>query len=255
MKYFKFAIGAFLVAFLLSIRLGAETNQVDAVEVEELDEASLSEEVQVLQLGSSETSRTVSFLEEKLTLDIYEAPHIGSPEAEHVILQIFDYTCAHCRAFHQIVRGALDRYGNKLAVVCLPVPMESYCNPFVRFDQPRHQYACQYAKYSMAVCAHDPGAFPAFHDWMMEGKKVMPFRKARVEAEKTIGKDQFIERLIDPLIDDWISFGVSVYQYAEGGGIPKVILGTNIVTIGSTTPEDVYELLETNLDIQPVTEE
>jgi hypothetical protein len=49
-------------------------------------------------------------------------PVIGSPQARHVLISLFDYTRSHCRAAHAITETT--RVGNQLAIVSLPVLLD-----------------------------------------------------------------------------------------------------------------------------------
>ena len=50
-------------------------------------------------------------------------PILGSPDAQVVLLELFDYTCGSCQEMGQRVASARKRYGNNLAVVILPVSL------------------------------------------------------------------------------------------------------------------------------------
>jgi uncharacterized membrane protein len=49
--------------------------------------------------------RFVEFLRGKLKLDVYKHPHIGSPEAPHIMVELFSYDCPHCRKMHRVIEG------------------------------------------------------------------------------------------------------------------------------------------------------
>jgi hypothetical protein len=250
LRFANAACAVCLAAAFVAIHILAAPTQVDVVDIEDVD----SGDGETIQLGSVKKSRTVGLLDNKISFDIYQMPFIGSPEADYIVIELFDYTCPHCRDLHQHIHKALKHYGDQLAVVVLPVPMETYCNPTILVNNAKHQYACTYAKYSLAVSLLNRDAFPAYHDWMMEGKRVPPLREARARAEKLIDKGQFSPALMDPKVKDWIDDGIKLYTMAKKGGIPKLIIGSKIVAIPHTTTAKLYELLETNLGIQPVGE-
>lgn len=45
------------------------------------------------------------------------SPILGNPNAPVTIVEFFDPSCEACRAFHPIVKGLLDEYGDKVRVV------------------------------------------------------------------------------------------------------------------------------------------
>ena len=83
-------------------------------------------------------SRKVTFLDGKLTIDMYEQAVLGSPTAPHVVIEMVDYACPHCRAMHQTVERAIERYGDQLAVVIMPMPLELECNKQMPKTEPAH---------------------------------------------------------------------------------------------------------------------
>jgi len=64
----------------------------------------------------------------QVSLDIRHWPLLGKPDAKYVFVEMFDYTCPYCRATHQAVRGAIEHLGDDLAIIALPVPLDSACN-------------------------------------------------------------------------------------------------------------------------------
>ena len=49
----------------------------------------------------------MKFLSDKLTLNVYDHPLIGSPEAKHVVVEMLSYNCVHCRKMHSLVKRGL----------------------------------------------------------------------------------------------------------------------------------------------------
>jgi uncharacterized membrane protein len=57
----------------------------------------------------------------KFTLDPHAYPCNGSPDAEHVILMISDYTCPHCRAAYKIIKEVRNVFdGRRVGITMLP---------------------------------------------------------------------------------------------------------------------------------------
>ena len=68
----------------------------------------------------TDKQRKLSALGGKIELRPHELPTIGSPDAPHIILSFFDYTCPHCRTTHWYLKQIPNRYGDKVAIVALP---------------------------------------------------------------------------------------------------------------------------------------
>ena len=66
-------------------------------------------------------------------------------------VEMFDYTCPHCRATHKAIHGAMERFGDDLAIVALPVPLNRACNSAVTSNHSKHAEACKIAKIAVAL--------------------------------------------------------------------------------------------------------
>lgn len=68
-----------------------------------------------------------------LRLSPYETPMMGSPDAEHLLVYVFDYGCGFCRDMHAMLVAVLDRYNgeeqdrNRLGIVLVPAPKDAVC--------------------------------------------------------------------------------------------------------------------------------
>jgi protein-disulfide isomerase len=230
-----------------------ETGEPDPIEpgaeVETLDS---TETNPVADEAPAKPSRMVSLQGGKVRFDIYEIPHIGASEAEFVIMELFDYTCSHCRDLHPHLHNALERYGDQLAIVTLPVPMSGECNPYIRITQPVHQHACTYATYSMAVRTYDHDKYVEYHDWLMEGKQPPTPEAARARAVSLLGAGNFETSLTNRFVQGWLDNGRAMYRVAKAGSIPKLFIGSRIANIPHTTSENLFEFIESTLAIKPV---
>ena len=50
-----------------------------------------------IELGKKHKARRVELLNGDLVINPYEVPLVGNPEAEHVVVELFDYQCPACR--------------------------------------------------------------------------------------------------------------------------------------------------------------
>lgn len=248
----KGALAVLLGGAFITVHIVAAPSRMDVVEVDDLGSGDSAPLADPIYMGPADRSRMVGVMDDRISFDIYKMPCIGSPDAEYVIMELFDYTCSHCRDLHLHLHKALERYGDQLAIVTLPVPMEKSCNPAIQTDNPKHVNACDYARYSMAVCAVARDRFPEFHDWLMTGKEVTSLEKARNRVESVVGKGKFEDAIGDPLVKEWMKDGITLYKVTRLGGIPKLVVGTKVVNIPHTTTKKLFEFLESTLGIKPV---
>ncbi len=163
--------------------------------------------------------RLLTFAGNRFTLDIKQWPLLGKTDAKFVFVEMFDYTCPHCRNTHQAITGAQKRYGNDLAIFALPVPLESACNPAASGGS--HPGACEMAKIAIAVWRLEPEKFQTFHDWMFQGHRTVP--TARQFAETLVDKERLRIELSSDVPRQYISRHVSLYQRVGSGQVPKLI--------------------------------
>lgn len=163
--------------------------------------------------------RLLTFAGSRFTLDIKQWPLLGKTDAKYVFVEMFDYTCPHCRNTHHAISGAQKQYGNDLAIFALPVPLENACNPAATGGG--HPGACEMAKIAIAVWRLDPAKFQTFHDWMFEGHRTVS--TARTFAETLVDKERLKSELSSNVPGQYISRHVSLYQRVGSGQVPKLI--------------------------------
>lgn len=163
--------------------------------------------------------RLLTFAGNRFTLDIKQWPLLGSVDAKCVFVEMFDYTCPHCRNTHHAISGAQKQFGDDLAIFALPVPLEYACNPAASGGG--HPGACEMAKIAVAVWRLDPGKFQAFHDWMFAGQRTVS--SARAHAETLVDKKRLSAELSSSIPGQYISRHVSLYQRVGSGQVPKLI--------------------------------
>ena len=140
-------------------------------------------------------SREVKFLKDKIRLDTYKEALLGSPDAKYVVVEMMDYTCPHCRKMHAHMLEAMDRYGDQLAIVILPVPLELSCNKLVQVTDPLHRGACKIARTALAVADVDPSKFRDFHNFLLADEEKAPSAaKAVVRAFHLVDRKELMKR-------------------------------------------------------------
>ena len=117
----------------------------------------------------SANRRIVAIQGGAIKLDVSQWPLVGSNDAKYVLVAMFDYCCPPCRKTYMTVTRARENLGDQLAVICLPVPLNSTCNPSVRVTNPNFEESCELAKLAVAVWRVDPTRFASLHDWLFQG--------------------------------------------------------------------------------------
>lgn len=192
-------------------------------------------------------SRMVSALNGRLKFDTYEQAVLGSPEAPHIVVEMMDYACPHCREFHEKLTEALRRFDGQIAVVVMPVPNEIACNPYVQKARKQSLGACYAAKLSLAVSKLAPEKFEAFHEWMLEGDSIPSRASALIEARNHIDGDEISRALVDEdgsltaRIKNYVELSAAIAQQGRFG-LPAQILGNKVI---AGPPNTVDELCET----------
>ena len=155
----------------------------------------------------------------RVTLDVKQWPLLGNSEAQYVFVEMFDYTCPHCRNTHHAIKGAFENYGDRLAILALPVPLERACNDAASGGG--HPGACELAKISIAVWRVSPDKFHEFHDWMFETTRSPG--TARAQAEKIVGAEKFRKEYSSKIPSEYVKRHVDLYKKVGQGSVPKLL--------------------------------
>ncbi len=166
--------------------------------------------------------RLLTFAGNRFTLDVKQWPLLGKPDAKYVFVEMFDYTCPHCRNTHHAIAGAQKKYGDDLAIFVLPVPLENACNPAA--SGAGHPGACELARIAIAVWRVDPSKLQTFHDWMFQSSRSES--AARKFAETLVDKERLKKEMTSGVPGQYIGRHVSLYQRLGSGQVPKLIFPT-----------------------------
>jgi uncharacterized membrane protein/protein-disulfide isomerase len=195
--------------------------------------------------------RQVAVLNGRLIVDVHAAPHIGDPDAPHVLVLLFDYCCPHCRATHGFLAEGLRRYPGQYAIVLLPTPLDSDCNPAVIETEPRFEEACDLARLALAVWTANREAYEEFDRWLFEPERPRTLVEARAQAETLIGPAALRAALSDPAIDARIAADVAAYAESGAQTIPVLLSSRMDSVVGRTeTAEELFAILELELGLQ-----
>jgi uncharacterized membrane protein len=203
--------------------------------------------------------RLVKFLGGKLTLDVYKHPLIGSPEAPHIAIEMVSYDCPHCRKMYAIVEDALARYGDQVALLIMPIPLDVECNKLITDPTISHRGACGTARIAISLAKLNPSAFRGFHDFLMTGKdKPPPMELIIPKANRLVDPDKLQKYSRGPEVKKQLEGYVDLFgrlqASSQGGnsfGLPVQILGDKVMSGSVEKPEDVFKAWEENLGVKP----
>jgi hypothetical protein len=190
----------------------------------------------------------LSLYDGRFELKLDEVPLRGSPAATHVLIDLFDYTCPHCRDLHPILLEAQRRFSNQLAIVALAMPLSTNCNPLMPRQARSVPNACDYTRLGLAVWRVRREAFPQFDDWLFAPQKPVPVAEARAYAEQLVG----VEKLSNALADDWITRHIHTNahlhatNWVAGGSpqLPQLVIGQVISSGPLNSVKDLLTLLD-----------
>ncbi len=133
----------------------------------------------------------------RVAIDPHKHPVLGSPDAKEFLMYLFDYTCPHCRALHGNLKQAIKRYGDQLAIIALPMPLNSDCNPLVSKNEDRHQDACSLAILALAVYKTKHRQWYEFQEWL--GKITPDLTTLRAKAVELSGSEEALDKIVSSL--------------------------------------------------------
>ncbi|WP_047816312.1 vitamin K epoxide reductase family protein [Rhodopirellula islandica] len=172
-------------------------------------------------------------------------PLIGKPDAEMVLVEMFDYTCPHCQRTHESLEAAQEHFGDRLAVIVLPVPLDGRCNPAIQSTNAMHREACDLAKLAVAVWIVDREKFAEFHSYMFESKPTLA--QATSHASQLVDDAKLKSTMSSPTPTEYIQKHVQLYQRAGSGTIPKLLF-PKTTTVGAVeSSQAMIRLIEQHL--------
>jgi uncharacterized membrane protein/protein-disulfide isomerase len=186
------------------------------------------------------------------TVDAYAFPIDGSPQADYVIVKLFDYTCSHCRIMHQYLHMARLRYGDRLAILLVPVPLNTRCNKHVTSDNVKHAEACELAALALQVWAANPTKFAQFHEWLFEPNTARTAHTARRKAIQLVGVGAIDQPNQRSAIDEQIAEGSRLYGQLGKGVIPKLLYQNQMSTGKPNSERQLFQFIEQKIGLKPI---
>ena len=198
-------------------------------------------------------SRLHPIYEGRFSIDVSEAPRMGTPTNRHVMVSLFDYTCHHCRLMHPILKEVQQTFSNQLVIVNLPMPLDPKCNPTMQRTHPDHTNACDYARLGLTVWRASHALHHTFEEWVFDGTKPPPLEEARAYARRLLGNEAFDKAAADPWVELQLKLDVALYElaYRSGqGSMPQMLIGSK-VAVGTYPREELLKLLGEQLGLKP----
>lgn len=195
--------------------------------------------------------RRISVLRGDVELLPHELPVLGSADAPKLLVVLFDYCCPHCRAMHRYLEAARGRYGDQVAVVLLPTPLNPRCNSHIPESEPRFEHACELSRLALAVWRAQPRAFAEFDRWLFEPELPRTPEEARAKAAQLVSPGQLQAALSDAWIDAQIARNVAAYGSSGMDRVPVVMSPGFASIVGRVDSEEaLYAILERELDVR-----
>jgi len=206
-----------------------------------------------------EGKRNLVFSRSMLVVSVAEDPVLGNQQAQRLAILFFDFTCPQCRQMHIQLVELLPRYQKHVAIVCLPVPLESSCNHLVRVNRRLHLHACEYARLAIAVWRTDTKAYAEFDRTMFATELPPSLEYARERAQMLVGGDRLAQALMDKRVNELIARNVAIYHdtfYLTGiDALPQLHMENRIMFGLADKQEDVLGFLgitQTSAQDRPV---
>ncbi|MBL8815349.1 MAG: thioredoxin domain-containing protein [Planctomyces sp.] len=173
----------------------------------------------------------------KFKLDPARWPLLGKPDAKYVFVEMFDYTCPHCRNTHKAVSEAFKKYGDDLAVIALPVSVHGSCSESATSKMVPHGDSCELARLSIAIWRLDREKFHSYHDWLFGANRNRTVSEAKKHAESLVGAEALQKELDKKVSGQFLKKHGDLYKLSGGGSVPKLLFPKSTLSgeVGSGT--------------------
>lgn len=175
-----------------------------------------------------------------------EWPIVGSPDAKHIFVELFDYTCPHCRATQKAIQGARKELGADLAIITLPVPLNQKCNNTVQNQHPSHRESCEISQIAIACWRCDPEKFVELHEWLLAQNPIPSAATAKNKAVALIGQAELEKEMAQPTASLFISKHVEMYRRMGAGPVPKLVFSNTTLTGELTSSTVLIDMIRKN---------
>jgi uncharacterized membrane protein len=184
----------------------------------------------------------------RIEIDTTIVPIIGDPNAPIIIAILYDYTCSHCRDTRKMLEKTKRKYGDQLAILCLPTPLNSRCNRLVKRYSSHNRYSCDLAKISLALWKIAPDKWAQFDKQLYSNEELLTPARARIAAGKLVKDKDLVKAMKDPWVDQQIARDVNMYaNTAKATGstaIPMIVSQYGAMNGTPQHPLDIDDLIK-----------
>jgi uncharacterized membrane protein len=194
--------------------------------------------------------RIIQVLNGRVQLSPHELPVLGSADAPHLLVMLFDYCCPHCQSTHGYLMKAMEKFGDQFAAIALPMPMDRKCNPHVKKTEARFEHACELARLALAVWKSDRQSFATFDSWLFDSDEPRSPEQAARRANELVDAAVLQSALVQPWIDQHIARNIEIYQRSGAQRIPVIISPALDTIVGEPADEqELFNLLQRELGL------
>ncbi len=235
--------GLFQLAFQPMLMNSFVTFQQPADQGEAADQGEQAEAAKPAETKPQEPRR-LARIGSNIKLDVKQWPLCGSPDAKYVFVEMFDYSCPHCRRTHQLaIQGAKERFGKELAIIALPLPLNTNCNNAIVQTGPKFLESCEIAKLAIAVWRVDPSKFNDFHNWMFSGE-TKTFASTLAHAQQLVDSTKLNNELNSSMVAGYVNKHVQIYNMVGRGEVPKLLFPSTSVVGEMTSRDALIDIIE-----------
>lgn len=178
-------------------------------------------------------------------------PMLGRADAEHVVIEVIDFTCKRCAWFADVLAGALDHLGPEVAVMVVFSPTAADCNKHVQTTPAFAADACDYVRLAAAVWLADPPSYVSYHHWLLDHQQGMTVAKAREHAESLVGNRRLDAALGSGRVDRLIERDVELARWLKVRNLPGLVVGETVFAALPVEPMQLAGLIRQSLDRSP----
>ena len=198
--------------------------------------------------ANPDTLKNVLLLGGRIKTDLTGAPIIGRPDAEKLLVCLFDYTCSHCRTTRGMLEKTKVKHGDSLAIICLPVPLDSKCNYLIKRRNYTNRYACDLAVVSLAFWKVSPQKWERFDRMLYSDETKLTPVRSRIAAEKLVDAKKLKKAMEDDVINYQINKSVRLYEAAARAGgesmLPMLIAKHGVMNGTPRHPLDLDNFIQ-----------
>lgn len=208
--------------------------------------ASLDQDIRSVGKG-----RKVRFHEGKMSYDCSSLPLIGSADADHVLVEFFDFQCPACRTMNDYLTALVEKHPRQVSILVLPVPLDHDCNSALPPDEPGHPGSCDLARIALAVWRTRPELYPMIHQKLIS-EPPLSLAAAFALARAQLGEDEFEKAMTDPWIADVIKANIADWVSIAGNRkiLPQLLITEKRVLHGLPSgKEDFIRVMEKELGL------